>query len=43
MEEAKEKDMTFLYTLAKLKEKVCCTRFLFLFLHLTVFLPKANR
>jgi len=40
MEEAKKKDMSSLDALAELKEKVCCTRFLFLFLHLTVFPPK---
>lgn len=39
MEEAKEKDKSFLDTLAKLKKKVCCTRSPFLHLN-ERFLPK---
>jgi hypothetical protein len=39
MEEAKEEDVIFLKFLTKLKEKVCCTRFLFLHLN-ERFLPK---
>jgi hypothetical protein len=43
MKEAKEKDLTVLDALAELKEKVCCTRFFFLFLHFDNLPSKANR